>query len=158
MNKDRALRVRTSRNHGFLRFGCFLKLKSGFYYTNLEQIINSRKLLNLWFKHISLINDPKMAIIIPIIVPMISSWFPYHFPMILLWKPAWGRPGEKPPDCSSIFLASPGSPPAFRHAAPPPQGVGATAPHATMPRAATTSVQTMASRRAFKVAEVRPAP
>ena len=44
--------------------------KSGCYCTNLEQI-NFRKLLNLLFKHISLINDPKMARIIPIGFPMI---------------------------------------------------------------------------------------
>ena len=37
-------------------------MKSGFYYTNLKQI-NSRKLLNLLFKHISPINGPNMAII-----------------------------------------------------------------------------------------------
>ena len=44
-------------------------MKSGFYSTNLEQI-NSRKLLNLFFKHFSPIHDPKMAILIPIFLPM----------------------------------------------------------------------------------------
>ena len=43
----------------------FKIMKSGFYCTNLKQI-NSRKLLNLLFKHISPINDPKNAILIPI--------------------------------------------------------------------------------------------
>ena len=52
--------------------------KSGFHYTNLEQI-NSRKFLNLLFKHISPINDVKMTIIIPICFPMI---FPMIFPLI----------------------------------------------------------------------------
>ena len=37
---------------------------SGFYCTNPKQI-SSRKVLNLLFKHIPPINDPKMAIIIP---------------------------------------------------------------------------------------------
>ena len=48
----------------------FRIMKSGCYCTNLEQI-TSRKLFNLFFKHISLINDPKVAIIIPTIVLMI---------------------------------------------------------------------------------------
>ena len=48
----------------------FKIMKSGFHCTNLKQS-NSRKLLNLLFKHISPINDPTMAIIIPIFVPMI---------------------------------------------------------------------------------------
>ena len=42
--------------------------KSEFYGTNLKQI-NSWKHLNLLFKHISPTNDPKIAIIIPIIFP-----------------------------------------------------------------------------------------
>ena len=46
-------------------------MKSGFYCTNLKQI-NSRKLLNLLFKHMFTINGPKMAIIIPIIFQPIS--------------------------------------------------------------------------------------
>ena len=54
----------------------FKIMKSGFYCTNQEQI-SSRKLLNLLFKHISRINDPKIVIIIPIFFPMI-------FPMIFL--------------------------------------------------------------------------
>ena len=45
-------------------------MKSGFYCTNLERI-NSRKLLNLLFKHISHIKDPTTAIIFPICFPMI---------------------------------------------------------------------------------------
>ena len=45
-------------------------MKSGFYCTNLKQI-NFRKLLNLLFKHISPMNGPEMAIIIPICFPMI---------------------------------------------------------------------------------------
>ena len=70
-------------------------MKSGFYCTNLKRI-NSRKLLNLFFKYIFFINGPKNAIsiaIIPLwfpydflmIFPMISLWFPYDFPMIFLW-------------------------------------------------------------------------
>ena len=52
-------------------------MKSGFYSTNPKQI-NSRKPLNLLFKHISPINDPQMARIFPM-------YFSYDVPMILLW-------------------------------------------------------------------------
>ena len=50
----------------------FKIMKSGFYCTKLEQI-NSRKLLNLLFKHIFPINDPNMAMIIPILFVVIIS-------------------------------------------------------------------------------------
>ena len=43
-------------------FWAFKKMKSGVYCTSLEQI-NSRKLWNLFFKHISPINGPTMVII-----------------------------------------------------------------------------------------------
>ena len=43
--------------------------KSGFCYTNLEQI-SSRKFLNIFFKYVFHINDQKMAIITPIFVLM----------------------------------------------------------------------------------------
>ena len=56
-----------------LEFGAFKIMTSGFYCTNLKQI-NSRKLSNLLFKHISPINDQQITIIIPICVPMISLW------------------------------------------------------------------------------------
>ena len=58
-------------------------IKSEFYCTNLEQI-NSRKLLKVLFKHIFTINDSKMAIIIPNILPM-------TFPMIFPMRPRWSR-------------------------------------------------------------------
>ena len=53
-------------------------MRSKFYCTNLEQI-NSRKLLNLLFKHISPINDQQIAIIVSILFPMISICFFYDF-------------------------------------------------------------------------------
>ena len=58
----------------------FKQMKSGFDWTNLEQV-NYRKRLNPLCKHISSINDPKMAIIIPIIFP----WLTHDFPMNFLW-------------------------------------------------------------------------
>ena len=60
------------KNQEIMEFGDFDVeiMKSGFYSTNLEQI-NSRKLLNLLFKHVSQINDPKNVIIIPICFSMI---------------------------------------------------------------------------------------
>ena len=47
----------------------FKIMKSGFNCTNLEKI-NSRKLLNLLFQHISPINDLTNATIVPIVFPM----------------------------------------------------------------------------------------
>ena len=52
-------------------------MKSGFYCTKMKQI-NSRKLLNLLFKYIVAINDPKITIIIP----MSFLWSSYDFPNI----------------------------------------------------------------------------
>ena len=60
-----------------LEFWAFKIMKSWFDCTNLEQI-NSRKLLNLLFNHISPINDPTMTIIIPIVF----LWFFYDLLMI----------------------------------------------------------------------------
>ena len=70
-------RVKKSRNHWISWVRCLKIMKSGFNCTNLEQI-NSRKLLNILFKHISPLNDLQTAIIIPMFFPMIS----YDFPMI----------------------------------------------------------------------------
>ena len=47
----------------------FKIMKSGFCYTNPEQI-DSRKFLNLLCRHISLINNPRMTIIILMYFPM----------------------------------------------------------------------------------------
>ena len=54
-----------------LEFWAFKIMKSGFYCTNLKQI-DSRKLLDLLFKHMFTINGFKMAISIPIMYPMVS--------------------------------------------------------------------------------------
>ena len=51
----------------------FKIMKSGFYCTNLEQI-NSRKLLNLFFKHISSINGPRQQQTKFLIVLQCSFW------------------------------------------------------------------------------------
>ena len=62
-----------------LKFWALKVMKSLFYCTNLKPI-NSRKLLKVLFKHISPINDPKVAII-----SLISFlWFPHDFPVISL--------------------------------------------------------------------------
>ena len=81
MNKYGALQVWKSRNHGIhLKILVFEIMKSWCYCTILEQI-NSRKLLNLLFNHIPPINDPTMAIPIPIFVPMIFPKCSYDFPI-----------------------------------------------------------------------------
>ena len=72
-----------------LEFWAFKIMKSGFYYTDPEQI-NSRKLLKVLFKNISLINCPKLAIIIPINFPMI-------FPRISWMSSQGSGPGCAPP-------------------------------------------------------------
>ena len=68
--------VQESRNHGFVESGAFKIMRAGFYYTNPKRI-NSRKLLEVLFKHIPTINDTKNTISIPIVS--------YDFPIIFLW-------------------------------------------------------------------------
>ena len=66
----------TSQNPQVMEFGVwgYKIMTSGFYCTNLEQT-NSRKLLKVLFKHMSPINAPKMAILIPICFPMMFLYF-----------------------------------------------------------------------------------
>ena len=66
--------------------------ESGFYCTNLRQI-NSRKLLNILFQHMSPINGPKITRINPIIRPI---FVPIFFPMIC---PITSLPPPYPQKC-----------------------------------------------------------